>query len=573
MRYNILFYKSQLKLISLFSKKPTKDIFLTKLELFIENYVFKDLFFLKKSPFNKTVKIRFNRRLKKELFNIKLKEDKANLNFFRNTNRFVKSPALAVKKQALWFFFRKNFSKKKFKMKRLQKKVTKHSIKLFPRLPYSQQYKVKAPIILSLPYIIISKKIRRYQILSIKPKTPTLGSGYFRFSNFLNSRSMCNKDNQLFNQYDSVSCKRLFLKFTDSYSYLFTKNRTPFISNHLGLLISSKFLFKMTFKKDETFRLKKKMYSFLKVNEYKLHIFNTKKKLLLRRLNNKIKSGNFFKRKLLFSNKLFYNYFKSNLSSQKRQYQLANNYMGVFVIDKIFNKTNAFNSSPNPVSKAKRDVKISRVKFKPGYQRLWRQYRLALAEVIDYRYIYQKQLTRFLVKFYRRITKAYLSFNENQAYKVIIYAKLVPDHLTFNVFLENGFFYINGTPLKNKLLYVYKNDFIQIEISNWYYIFSRWLRNWVNVRHRKFKYLVFKKSRASKYKLMKQWKKRSSHTPRWIRNIVFDFSDIKTFLEVDFFTLSFFIIYDYNFLTYYTPQDIKTVKFSLYKLYNWKYIT
>ena len=370
MKYNILFYKSQLKLISLFSKKPTKDIFLTKLELFIENYVFKDLFFLKKSPFNKTVKIRFNRRLKKELFNIKLKEDKANLNFFRNTNRFVKSPALAVKKQALWFFFRKNFSKKKFKMKRLQKKGTKHSIKLFPRLSYSKQYKVKAPIILSLPYIIISKKIRRYQILSIKPKTPTLGSGYFRFSNFLNSRSMCNKDNQLFNQYDSISSKRLFLKFTDSYSYLFTKNRTPFISNHLGLLISSKFLFKMTFKKDETFRLKKKMYSFLKVNEYKLHIFNTKKKLLLRRLNNKIKSGNFFKRKLLFSNKLFYNYFKSNLSSQKRQYQLANNYMGVFVIDKIFNKTNAFNSSPNPVSKAKRDVKISRVKFKPGYQRL-----------------------------------------------------------------------------------------------------------------------------------------------------------------------------------------------------------
>lgn len=573
MRYNILFYKSQLKLISLFYKKPTKDIFLTKLELFIENYVFKDLFFLKKSPFNKTIKIRFNRRLKKELFNIKLKEDKANLNFFRNTNRFIKSPSFAVKKQTLRFFFRKNFSKKKFKIKRIRKKALKHSFKFFPRLLYPKQYEVKAPVVLSLPYIIISKKIRRCQILSVKPKISTSRFDHFCFSNFLNPRSMCSKDSQLFNQYNFVSSKRLFLKFTHSYSYLFTKNGTPFILNYLGLLISSKFLFKMTIKKDETFKIKKKMYSFLRVNEYKLHIFNTKKKLLLRRLNSKIKSGNFFKRKLLFSNKLFYNYFKSNLTSQKRQYQLANNYTGVFVIDKIFNKTNGFNYSPNPVSKAKRDVKIQRVKFKPGYQRLWRQYRLALAEVIDYRYIYQKQLTRFLVKFYRRITRAYLSFNENQAYKVIIYAKLVPDHLTFNVFLENSFFYINGTPLKNRLLYVYKNDFIQIEISNWYYIFSRWLRNWVNVRHRKFRYLVFKKSRASKYKLMKQWKKRSSHTPRWIRNIVFDFSDIKTFLEVDFFTLSFFIIYDHNFLTYYTPQDIKTVKFSLYKLYNWKYIT
>jgi hypothetical protein len=67
---------------------------------------------------------------------------------------------------------------------------------------------------------------------------------------------------------------------------------------------------------------------------------------------------------------------------------------------------------------------------------------------------------------------------------------------------------------------------------------------------------------------MKQRKQRSNYTPKWIQNVVFDFSDIKSFLEVDFFTLSFFIIYDYNRITYYTPQDIKVIKFNLYRLYN-----
>lgn len=92
-------------------------------------------------------------------------------------------------------------------------------------------------------------------------------------------------------------------------------------------------------------------------------------------------------------------------------------------------------------------------------------------------------------------------------------------------------------------------------------------------RNLKFKRLVFKKGMSSRYKLMKQKKQRSIYTPNWILNSKYDFQDVKSFLEIDFMTLSFFVIYDYNYYYYYTPMDFKLVNYNIYKMYNWKYLT
>lgn len=67
---------------------------------------------------------------------------------------------------------------------------------------------------------------------------------------------------------------------------------------------------------------------------------------------------------------------------------------------------------------------------------------------------------------------------------------------------------------------------------------------------------------------MKQRKQRSSYIPNWINTIKHDFSDVKSFLEVDYMTLSVFVLYESNYLLYYTPLDIKTVPFNIYKMYN-----
>lgn len=113
-----------------------------------------------------------------------------------------------------------------------------------------------------------------------------------------------------------------------------------------------------------------------------------------------------------------------------------------------------------------RELRIPRVRFKPGYQRLWRNFRLAFAESINFKYIYQQQLTRHLMRFYRKLNQTYFSFKEMNIKNIIIYSKLLPDSTTFDTFFNNELIFLNGRALKNKLLHVYSNDFIQLEISN-----------------------------------------------------------------------------------------------------------
>ena len=352
-------------------------------------------------------------------------------------------------------------------------------------------------------------------------------------------------------------------KFKLVKSYLYSKLQVPFISYKNGIFLPLKFNFKLNY--DRSFRIKKIFYSFLRPNEYKKSILESRKKFLFNKIVSLSKiNKNLFKQLITKQTNLI-TFFKKN--------NLQNN---IFMQDSLFlsEKINLYSSKlkNDSINKPRNELRIPRVRFKPGYQRLWRNFRLALAELLNFKFIYQQQLTKYLMRFYRKLNQSYFSFNENNVQKVLIYSRLVPDLSTFNLFFNNKLIFVNNTPLINSRLFIYKNDFIQLEISNWYYIFSRWLINSVLNRNLKFKSLIFKKSLAGKYKIMKQVKQRSNYTPKWISTVQYDFADIKPFLEVDFFTLSVFYLFDYNMFLYYAPNDIKVIRYNLFRLYNWKYI-
>jgi hypothetical protein len=110
-------------------------------------------------------------------------------------------------------------------------------------------------------------------------------------------------------------------------------------------------------------------------------------------------------------------------------------------------------------------------------------------------------------------------------------------------------------------------------VSKWYYATYRWLTNWTLQRVKKYNRLIFRKGLSSKYKLMKQRKQRSFHTPRWIYLTRYDVSDIKPYLEVDYLTLSAIVIYNPFILEYNSPVETPDYRPNIYRLYNWKYIT
>jgi hypothetical protein len=114
---------------------------------------------------------------------------------------------------------------------------------------------------------------------------------------------------------------------------------------------------------------------------------------------------------------------------------------------------------------------------------------------------------------------------------------------------------------------------MQLIVSKWYYIAYRWISNWTLKRDKRYKRLIYRKGLSSKYKLMKQRKQKSFYAPQWIYLTKYDTADVKPYLEVDYLTLSTVVIYNPYTLTYHTPTEAHSYRPTIYRSYNWKYIT
>jgi hypothetical protein len=113
-----------------------------------------------------------------------------------------------------------------------------------------------------------------------------------------------------------------------------------------------------------------------------------------------------------------------------------------------------------------KDVAIRRIKFKPGYQTIWRGSRSSLQEILELNCTYQKKLTRYLVRFYRlaqlKVDKQ-ITINVSRA---ILAAKLLPDHVAIEDFNSRKMIYLNGVTISNLDFIVFQGDFIQLTISS-----------------------------------------------------------------------------------------------------------
>jgi hypothetical protein len=118
------------------------------------------------------------------------------------------------------------------------------------------------------------------------------------------------------------------------------------------------------------------------------------------------------------------------------------------------------------ISPPKRDLVIRRVKFKPGYQTLWRNARKNLKELFLVKFSFQKNLTKFLTRFYRMShsqvhTKSLIILED-----VLLASKLLPDPLSVKFFTKKKTVYLNGNVINSTKVATFVGDFIQIALSN-----------------------------------------------------------------------------------------------------------
>ena len=305
-----------------------------------------------------------------------------------------------------------------------------------------------------------------------------------------------------------------FSKKENNRSYLSTTQLrinnliNSYLINYTSLFLNFRvFMLNNSFK-SEKYLMKKMIFSFLKPNE-------AKKLIMLRR--KKIYTSRFYKK--LYRSSLASNAINKNRSLNNKLMSKSSSYSMYF---------NKYNKKLSFGSKDSFELYLPRVKFKPGYQRIWRQSRKAIAESIGLKYIYQKQMTKYMNRLSRKVNNYTFSLSENSLDKAILYSRLLPDMKTTKEFLELGLIHLNGWKIKSLSNFVLPGDFIQLTISRWLSVYFRWLVIWSKNNKGKFKKLVFRKNLAASYKLMKQRKQRSKHVPLWIYNSRFDISDIKS---------------------------------------------
>ncbi len=217
-----------------------------------------------------------------------------------------------------------------------------------------------------------------------------------------------------------------------------------------------------------------------------------------------------------------------------------------------------------------RTPRIGRIRFKPGYYRIWRLARASAREILGFTSRYQYSLTPKLQRHYfqaRSGSQDKLSLTVEFA---LLTSHLIPDHWSLKELLSSHSVFLNGTSCTNPRLRLFCGDFLQLLINLKYYIALRWLDSWSVQKKTKVSKIFYRKLKPSPTnKAIKTVRK----LPHWFFDLQYTHTDIPKYFEVDYFTLSVFLLHDYVSFERWLPSRASQLNPLVINMYNWKYIT
>jgi len=218
----------------------------------------------------------------------------------------------------------------------------------------------------------------------------------------------------------------------------------------------------------------------------------------------------------------------------------------------------------------KTTVRIRRVRFKPGYGRIWRQARSSIREILNIHAKYQYRLTPKLQIRYFQARKNERRFSTFDLGFAIMTTHLAPDVWSTNEFLANGYVFLNGECHSNPSTKLFIHDFIQLVVNIKFYITLRWLKNWSLLRFNRITKVFYRKFRPS---VFNKNVKTVRELPTWFYGLQYTYCDIPKYFEVDYFTLSIFVVHNRLELEKWMPTRADLFSYEILNMYNWKYIT
>ena len=211
-----------------------------------------------------------------------------------------------------------------------------------------------------------------------------------------------------------------------------------------------------------------------------------------------------------------------------------------------------------------------RIKLRVNYQVIWRKQRHLLKQVLNFKNIYQKSFTRYLLNYNNISLKNFLFKLEFTLKNILLRVKFFFFKTINFFFLENGFIYLNSIVCCNPSVLIFKNDFIQFIVSwRFFFFFKSQLNSFMLIkskfRYKKWMYLnknFGKKGKIRKYTL-----------PNWILKFSYFFEDIPLFYELDYQIFTFTLLFIPTTFRYFHFSHLNFIALNSIKLYNWKYLT
>jgi hypothetical protein len=203
---------------------------------------------------------------------------------------------------------------------------------------------------------------------------------------------------------------------------------------------------------------------------------------------------------------------------------------------------------------------------------MWRYERNVFKETFKLTHRYQYRLTPKIQLMYYPTRYTILKSSKFQlklSYTLVL-SRLASDQWTSDFLIDNKYVYLNGNLVTNGFTMIFPNDFLQLIISLRFYILHRWLHMLAFQRFNSWLRRYYKTYRIKK-QLFKDFTFRS--LPDSVLNLQNSFHDVPKTIEVDYFTLSSFVLYsskEYN-LTH--PLPINVFRLYVINMYNWKYLT
>lgn len=205
---------------------------------------------------------------------------------------------------------------------------------------------------------------------------------------------------------------------------------------------------------------------------------------------------------------------------------------------------------------------IKKTRFKPGYPRIWREERLVVKDFFKLTHRYQYRLTTKLQWMYWNTRYQYRKrgkYSLKLAHALIL-THLATDQWTAEYLLENNYVYLNGSVANNGNAFIFLNDFMQLIISLQFYFNYRWLKSLSLTRFNNWLRRYYKT-----YRIRRQMFKDFTFRvlPDSVMNLQNSWYDVPRHLEVDYFTLSAFVIS--------TTHNRKVVCFVPFLYNNWNF--